>query len=149
MICIKSKFYIPKSNVIGHPSSHHQEQTKILSCPLHCWLTYTTFLLQCFPPPGRLTKHTQTHSSVLKLNQQSLIGPTLQKHYLKKHSTLMQDIMSSQDINIWVAGLIASQVYIHYIIITNCRKLKCTLMWPPMALHSHLLQTSQLMQKLK
>jgi len=51
-----------------------------------------------FPPavlssPGRLTKHMQTHSSVLKLNQQFLIGPTLQKHYLNKHSTLMQYLL--------------------------------------------------------
>jgi hypothetical protein len=33
----------------------------------------------------------QTHSSVLKLNQQFFIGPPLQKHYFNKHSTLPQD----------------------------------------------------------
>jgi hypothetical protein len=79
MMFIKLMFYMPKSNVIGHPSSHHQTQTIILRCPLHFWLILYNSPPLVLPTPWKFDEHMLTDSSVLKLYNQFPIDPPLQK----------------------------------------------------------------------
>jgi hypothetical protein len=60
IIFIKLKFYMPKSNGIGDPSSHHQTQTKILICPLHFWLILHKSPPSVLPSPWKFDEHMQT-----------------------------------------------------------------------------------------